>query len=483
MVIVLLVGDVALAFSSDYSLVQNGSLEWYDYINLSESGAAMQETEPKIAADGYGAVHILWTGRSEGSPAIYYATYREDVRGPVDVIVGDNALVAAVAVDEAAYLHVIWMGMNQIYHSRVFVMDALLVRAWEAPRLLGDGVASASSFAADIVVDNQNVLHVVYGASRSADVFTVRSEDGGVSWTTPQQIDDVGAIHVTEAASEVRIAYDRAADVLHVTWVARETPRGWPGTRLFYSRSEDGGLSWSAPLLVDEARSGEYAEDRGPFFPTVAVRVKDEVHLTWAGAPRGDRWHQWSTDGGVTWSAKSPMSVFNETARGMGIPGTTGFTDMVVDSAGQLYAVTTLGDSGAPRSARWINGVWDERSDSPYAGPDCEDPRVVVTVGNRLHLVCVEQVSAQLNDIWYVIAHTNSPSLPVEPLPTPEIAVPVATEEVTVLPTPTPDALPVSFAAASVESAAVGKPLVIGIAPVLFVMLGIVLYHLGQSRR
>jgi hypothetical protein len=111
------------------------------------------------------------------------------------------------------------------------------------------------------------------------------------------------------------------------------------------------------------------------------------------------------------------MTVFNKTNTSSGIPGTTGFTDMIVDSNGTLYATTTIGDSGAPRIAQWTNGNWGMLITSPYLGADCEDPRLAQTEGNQLHLVCVEQSGQEQANIWYAMFTTQAPPIDAQLLP------------------------------------------------------------------
>lgn len=414
-------------------------ISWREYTNLSNMGAQMQETPPVIAADSFGYVHVFWTGRNDAGSSIYYARHRDFWEGPVDIIMAPNALVSAALVDADGDLHLIWMGNNQIYHSRAHVNNALSAWGWDSTTVIGDRVASASSYAADIAMDSSGTMYVVYGDSQSANVYVVQSADNGVTWTDPRQIGEAGRIQSEEAATEIQLAYEKDSDTLHVVWTARELPRGWPGTRLFYSHTSDQGATWTPPVVVDDAEFDGYAEDRGPFFPTLSVAAQNEVHLTWSGAPKGERWHQWSSNGGMTWSRMSPIDVFNQTALGLGIPGTTGFTDMVVDGSGQLYAATTIGNSGAPRLAAWHEGGWGPLYDSPYPGADCEDPRIVVTEGNMLHLVCLERGSAEKNDVWYVSARTDALQTPSEALPPPSTAEPssVAEPNATVVSTPT----------------------------------------------
>ncbi len=83
-------------------------------------------------------------------------------------------------------------------------------------------------------------------------------------------------------------------DTLHVVWTDKlSTTRA----RIYYTRSLDTGLTWSAPQVLTDTSSNAWN-------PAIAVNGKN-IHVVWReiSTTNGHRasWYKHSTDGGITW--------------------------------------------------------------------------------------------------------------------------------------------------------------------------------------
>ena len=95
---------------------------------------------------------------------------------------------------------------------------------------------------------------------------------------------------------------------------------------LAYSRSEDGGRTWSQPETVGE----------NPVVWSAITSVGDRnIHRFWQELVNGriTLWHELSLDNGRTWARIAPVSVFGET-RGM--------PSLVRDTAGNLHLLQVV---------------------------------------------------------------------------------------------------------------------------------------------
>lgn len=167
-------------------------------------------------------------------------------------------------------------------------------------------------------------------ATRSLAPILFRSDDGGDSWT---EVADFGG-EATDNYRWIRFASDGSGAWVAV-WAGRVT-LGSGDFEVLYSRSVDGGLTWSAaaPLNLDAA--GESDTD-------------DSAAVSYAG---GDAWvASWqrdrdvmsatSIDGGVTWSA--PLQLLTN---GNPLEG----SDIACKSNGACI-LTWFDSSGAPSAA------------------------------------------------------------------------------------------------------------------------------------
>ncbi|HEU4799496.1 MAG TPA: sialidase family protein, partial [Gemmatimonadales bacterium] len=116
--------------------------------------------------------------------------------------------------------------------------------------------ASESGDAALVVAPDSGVVYFAWveGDSGGRRVQFARSSDGGASWSQPVTVsagpDDVGPAHgeasprlVTGGAGQVALVWSRSVVV---------PGRQWPASMIRFSRSVDGGASWSTPVTLND---------------------------------------------------------------------------------------------------------------------------------------------------------------------------------------------------------------------------------------
>jgi Neuraminidase (sialidase) len=153
-------------------------------------------------------------------------------------------------------------------------------------------------------------------ARGKVNLYISQSVDQGATWTT--QVLDVSSSPPDCSDYSCGWAYLGAQMVmtsdsdgtLYALWNAGSTPRG--PERIYFSRSSDGGNTWSSKEDVSLAPAGSHHS-----FPAIAAAGPGEVRIAWmdARAANGgmDRWNVYvrsSTDGGEGWSAESDVSTY-----------------------------------------------------------------------------------------------------------------------------------------------------------------------------
>jgi Neuraminidase (sialidase) len=143
-----------------------------------------------------------------------------------------------------------------------------------------------------IAVDSAKAIHVVWEdhTPGNAEIYYKRSTDGGSSWGVVKRL-----TFTPEGSYAPDVAVD-SSDTIHVFWGEYV-----PGIEIFYTRSTDGGTSWSAPkgLTSTFGWSGD---------PDITIFSDDSIHVTWGENPPGEIYYFRSTDGGANWSTAQRLS-------------------------------------------------------------------------------------------------------------------------------------------------------------------------------
>jgi hypothetical protein len=163
--------------------------------------------------------------------------------------------------------------------------------AWDAEvRLSAAEGANSPGVGRKLAADSKKALHAVWTNQKGNtwDVYYARSFDGGVNWSAAQ---DIAGSPRPAISPNLAVGPD---DALHVVWDDRRNGN----KELYYTRSNDGGATWEAPKSV----SGPSDFDAGSLCITVDTR--NRVHVVWHygnpdnEAPKAQAYYTRSLNGG-----------------------------------------------------------------------------------------------------------------------------------------------------------------------------------------
>ncbi len=294
---------------------------------------------------------------------------------------------------------------------------------WEPARTLFDPGATAQTIGNLVVVTTAGALVNVAvrldepaGAPRTSSVIALRSVDRGATWSGPVTVASHLAIGARdpETGATIRdgaILHSAAAgpgEMLHVVW---QDSRFSGGARdaIAYSRSSDGGLTWSAPVRVNPDPAV------AAFTPVVQALADGTVGVTYfdlrdntadrATLPAG-LWLARSSDG-VTWTEARLAGPFDlataPNAGGlflgdyMGLAGSgPAFLSLYVRTTGdpvnrsdvffvraQTGSAAARQGKAAPATGAWP-GAWRATAAAPFEVDEDWGARVDQAIGRAL---------------------------------------------------------------------------------------------------
>jgi hypothetical protein len=203
------------------------------------------------------------------------------------------------------------------------------------------------------------------GSDRRIPLRILRSADRGVTWQDHIFSDSTVWLERGWCAHgptcPVAVPYAGVAvDGRNRVYVAYTEGTGKQPPDLRFQRSEDGGVSWSAPQVLSAAARPVSGDQASHFYPMIAASGDGLVYVVWIDDRAGpvNVWAKRSSDGGRTWSPEVRLSRTDRD----GIAGFYGeYGGLGIDSRGVLHAAWSEGTGhvGSPEAhggtsyARW----------------------------------------------------------------------------------------------------------------------------------
>ena len=483
LLLLLMIATGCLSLRCDAVQAQGIGSEWSTPVDIGAGEHPSREIFGALVCDQYQNVHLLWSEESDEGARIFYRTDAAgDWSAAVDVLAFSyrTAVNLQAEIDSTTdILYLSWVDNwlgGNLHYSFAPLATAGDPRAWSSPRELPYPTGGAS-----FDIDQTGTIHLTFRGSESTlqpTLYYIRSEDGALTWSAPVLV--YSTFVPVSSSIGGAIAVDDAGRI-HVGITVRSDEYG-VFSEVGYLRSLDGGRTW-----------GDYTTVQlmGTTFQGVAVLVPytfgaDEVHLTWHD-PR--RMHQWSYDGGETWS--QPIEIMPLGA------SFGGANALAKDSAGVLHVVVRGDISQDPFvfSAAWDGTRWMAPELIEDREMDAHGQKLIVCQGNQLHVVYDDRLTSIGDEptVWYSSRMVNAPHIerqsfpPSSPEPTaaPTQDTPSSSVAAVVAGAPTASIQPETGLSLvpSVAPSPLANPMVLSLAAALVVLASAFAFHVLQRNR
>ena len=262
------------------------------------SNDASDSGSPMVATDTTGNIYVVWENDS-GVLGVFFTRSSDGgatFTAPIALSTNTGGSVSPqMAVDVNGDVNVVWEDDSGNSSDISFSRSADHGATFSAPKSLSLGVGNSNSAA--MAVDLNGNINVAWenDSPGNFDLFFSRSTDGGLNFSTPKNLSNSPGLSRT-----VQMALDGGGNI-NVVWAENAPPNS--STDIFFSRSANGGASFSAPRNLS-SNAGFSAN------PSVTVDPGGNINAVWEDSTPGNRdiFFSQSLDAGATFSTAQNLS-------------------------------------------------------------------------------------------------------------------------------------------------------------------------------
>ena len=220
---------------------------------------------PEIAVDRAGHINVVWQDNTFGNLDVFFARSNDGITFSTPQNLSNDSgasIFVQPAVDSSGNIYLVWEDTTPSNTGVLFSRSTDGGATFSTPQnLLNGGIAQFPR----IVVDSGGKIDVVWedNAPGSFNIFFSRSSDGGITFSTPQNVSNN-----TDLAHLPQAAVDSNGNI-NLVWQEGSVSQ----SDIFFSRSINDGTSFSTPQNISNDLAGSS--------PQIAVDHVGNTNVVW----------------------------------------------------------------------------------------------------------------------------------------------------------------------------------------------------------
>lgn len=229
-----------------------------------------------------------------------------------------NDGIASIMQDAGGKIWLVWANMQDKTGNLWYKTSSNGGKSWSTPEILVPEIRiPRATFpgGTSLLQDSTGRIWVSWASGQlDYDIYYITSDDGGLSWSTPQQLTDY--------------PYDdnwpTLVEVCGEVWIIFRSFGLSYNEDIWYRKTSDGGTTWSDPIQLTSHSAMEFTND-------AMVDSSGKVWLVWQrgyGPGTYDLYYMTSTNHGESWSPEQPFAD---------LPTNEGYPSVIEDASGKIF--------------------------------------------------------------------------------------------------------------------------------------------------
>ncbi len=359
---------------------------------VNEDPGASTQNAPSIVVGKTGKIYVAWEDSRSGNKDIYLskstnlgvAWSTPNVKITDDVASQDQE-APSLGIDSNGVLYCAWADVRAGFPNfDIYFANSTDDGATWSPnkKINSDGIPPRQQTEPTLTVGSDGTVYVVWQDLRSQtdfDIFFSKSTDGGATWLNPDVKVNIDATNASQTAPTIAV---NKTNVIFVAWADRRLG----DDDIYFSKSVDGGMSWSPNIRVNSDDLGNISSN-----PSIAVDNSGIIYLVWQDNRNGNRdiYFAKSSDGGSTWTDPEIRIDDDITSSNQGNPS------IGVNSTGAIFVVWQDFRSGSD------NDIYFAKSTN--GGLNWSDPNIRVNDDPGTKIQEMPDLAVSANGTAYVV--------------------------------------------------------------------------------